>query len=227
MEKTTHISIALSAIAALASAACSGESTDETPNDNTMGGGSSQTQGGSGGEAGGGGTSSGTSGSSGASGSAGGAGFTERGACGQRGEAPVNTTMFGAGFEEYYILGDRGFEPEVCIVRFAVKHLGDAPPGCVDCLWTHLVGFEMPTVMLDMDGVCANSELGMDGERMDEIVASTAAYGFVSEFSGHNSVLMKFDETTQSWEPYGNATWNPMTDEFTFNNRQGICGYGG
>lgn len=238
MEKTKYISLAFASLAALASAACSGESEVEPPNESTMGGSSSQTQGGTGGEASAaGGTSSGMSGSGGMSGSSGtsgssgsgggGSGFTLRGACGQRGEAPVTTTMFGGGFEEYYILGDRGFEPEVCIVRFVSKHIGAAPAGCEDCLWTHLVGFEMPSVVLDMEGACANSELGMNSERMNEIVASTAAYGFVSEFSGHNSVLMKYDDATQTWNPHGNATWDPMTDAFTFNNLNGVCGYGG
>lgn len=225
MEKTKRISIVLAAIAALASSACSDDPTGEAPIDNTMGG--SAGQGGAGGETGAvGGTSSGSSGTSGAGGGGGsGSGFTQRGVCGQRGESSVSTTTFGDGFEEYYILGDRGFEPEVCIVRFVAKRLGDAPPGCVDCLWTHLVGFEMPAVVLDTDGVCANSELGMNSERMNEIVASTAAYGFVSEFSGHNSVLMKFNEATQMWSEYGNATWDPMTDAFRFDKRNGECNY--
>jgi len=218
MEKTKCISLAFTTLAALSSAACSDESGGGPPTDVTMGGSSSQTQGGSGG--------SGTSGSSGSGG--GGTGFTLLGACGQRGEAPVNATTFGEGFEEYYILGDEGFEPEVCIVRFVAKGVGgDVPPGCEDCLWTHRVGFEMPSVVLDTDGACANSKLAMTTERMNEIVASTATYGFVSEFSGHNSVLMKYNDATQIWDQYGNATWDPMTDTFTFNNRGGTCGYGG
>ena len=149
---------------------------------------------------------------------------TMRGVCGQTGQAPVSATSF-EGYEEYYLIADRGFGDIICNVRFNVVRLGEAPGGCEDCLWTHLVGFDTPTVITDVDGVCAESQLGLDAARIAEIVASTAAYGFVDEYSGHNSVLMKYEASTQTWSPYGNATWDMMTNAFRFDRRDGVCVY--
>lgn len=157
-------------------------------------------------------------------------GFTEMGVCGQRGEATVNETTF-TGFEEFFIISDEGFGDDICVVRFDVMRVGEAPDGCddptadVDCLWTHMVEFSNPSVVTDVDGVCANSELGLDADAIAEIEGSRAAYGFVSEFAGHNSVLMKYDEAMAKWDAYGNGTWDEAADMFGFDRRDGLCDY--
>ena len=77
-----------------------------------------------------------------------------------------------------------------------------------------------------MDGVCASSALGMTSARMSEITSSIVSYGYVFEFSGHNSVLLKYQDAEQTWEPHGNANWDPEADpNFRFDNRTGACGY--
>jgi hypothetical protein len=80
-------------------------------------------------------------------------------------------------------------------------------------------------VLTDIDGVCASSQLGLDGARIDEIEGSQAAYGFVDEYSGHVSVLMKYDDATGAWGPNGNANWSEETGELRFDRRDGFCGY--
>jgi hypothetical protein len=162
---------------------------------------------------------------------AGGAGtFSQVGVCGQRGQGTVDGATF-EGFEEFYLIGDEGFGEDICVVRFDVTRVGAAPLGCDDaaagnkCLWTHLVEYGNAKVVTDTDGVCENSELGLDTAAIAAITGSQVAYGFVSEYAGHNSVLMKYDEEAASWEAYGNATWDEPAAAFRFDRRDGFCGY--
>jgi hypothetical protein len=202
------------------------------------GAGAGMTGGGAGGSmagrsgAGSGGASSGTGGGTGTVGDAGaadgGGGFTEMGVCGQRGEATVNATEF-AGFEEFYIISEEGFGEDICVVRFDVARVGEAPAGCmdadVDCLWAHTVEFSNPSVVLDEGGVCSNSELGLDADAIAEIDGSRASYGFVSEVVGHANVMMKYDETMATWDAYGNGSYDEAEESFDFDRRDGLCDY--
>lgn len=149
----------------------------------------------------------------------------EQGVCGQRGQSPVTTTTSFEGFEELYLIADRGFGEDICVVRFDVVRVGDAPAGCEDCRWTHLVEYSTPTLVTDVDGVCENSELGLSAARIAEIEGSQAAYGYVFEYSGHNSVLLKYDADLDTWDPFGNATWDEETSAFRFDRRDGFCNY--
>ena len=156
--------------------------------------------------------------------------YSEVGVCGQRGQGTVDQSTF-AGYEEFYLIGEEGFGDEICVVRFEVSRVGPAPDGCddptadVDCVWTHLVEYGAGEVLTDVDGTCANSELGFDAARIDEVTGSQSAYGFVSEYAGHNSVLMAHDPATGSWDAFGNATWDPDSGAFRFDRRNGFCGY--
>ncbi len=152
------------------------------------------------------------------------AGFDAVGVCGERGEATVDESTYD-GYVEYYIIGDEGFGLDICIVRFEVSRVGDAPGGCDDCLWTHLLEYSNPAVLLDEDGVCARSELGLSLERMAEIAGTQVAVGFVREYAGHNSVLMKYQPETDSWEPNGNASWDDESSASRFDRRNGFCDY--
>lgn len=171
----------------------------------------------------------GTAGSA-AAGSGGSSQFTEVGVCGQRGEGMVTASAM-MGFEEHYIIGEEGFGEDICVVRFELKRVGEAPAGCddpagdVDCLWTHLVELGNPMVMTDVDGVCAKSEAALTMAKIAELTGTRAAYGFVSEFAGHNSVLMKYDEEKKAWDAHGTATWDDESGMFTFDRRDGICDY--
>ena len=178
-----------------------------------------------------GGTSGGSS-SSGSGGAGGEPGFSEEGVCGRRGRSTVTSTDTFEGYEEFYIIGDEGFGDDICIVRFDIVRVGEAPEGCDqfagaqdECLWTHLVEYQNPSVELDENGVCANSELGLDAEAIAEIEGSQVAYGFVSEYQGHNSVLLKHNAQNEQWIPAGNATWDEETSAFRFDARDGACRY--
>jgi hypothetical protein len=150
--------------------------------------------------------------------------YTESGVCGERGQGTATATTF-EGFEEFYLIGEKGFGSDICVVRFDVKRVGAAPDGCTDCKWSHQVEFSNPTVVTDVDGVCGKSELGFDAAKISATQGSKAAYGYVSQFVGHNSVLMKYGETSKMWDAYGNATWEEASGAFRFDRRNGACGY--
>jgi hypothetical protein len=158
------------------------------------------------------------------------AGSAQVGVCGQRGEATVDADSF-SGFEEFYLIGEEGFGEDICVVRFDVARVGDAPDGCddpaagVDCLWTHLVELSNPSVVTDEGGVCAGSDLGLDAEAIAALDGSRVAYGFVSEFAGHNSVLLKYDDGLGRWDAHGNGTWDQGASAFRFDRRDGYCDY--
>lgn len=184
------------------------------------------TSGGSGGDTGSGGSGETTSGG----GTAGGS-FTETGVCGVRSVGIVTADSFET-TEEIFLLGDEGLGDDLCIVRYTVSRVGDAPPGCDEnagqqdaCLWTHLVEYSEPEVVLDENGVCENSELGMSQEAIDAIDGTQVAYGYVFEYQGHNSVLMIFDQETETWEAGVNAGWDEESGDFTFDRRDGFCSY--
>ena len=179
----------------------------------------------------GGGTSSTTSGSNSAGGSGGDAAFPNLGVCGVRSQGTVTEDSFET-YEEHYLLGDEGLGEEVCVVRFDVKRVGDGPGGCDEfagqqqsCLWTHLVELENPQILVDEDSACENSELAMTAAAIAEIDGEQRAYGYVFEYQGHNSVLMGYDDATETWGPLVNAGWNEDTGEFQFDRRDGFCGY--
>ena len=144
---------------------------------------------------------------------------------------PRSTPTRSRAYEEFYIIGDEGFGDDICVVRFDVERVGAAPDGCddpaadVDCLWTHEIEYSNPSVMTDENGVCAKSELGLDAAAIAEIDGSRTAYGFVSEFVGHNSVILQYDAAMAKWIANGNATWDDETGAFRFDRRDGICNY--
>ena len=181
--------------------------------------------------AGGAGGNSSTTSGAGAGGSSGETGFAELGVCGVRSQGTVTEDSFET-YEEHYLLGDEGLGSEVCVVRFDVRRVDDGPGGCDEfagqqqsCLWTHLVELSNPQVLIDEDSACENSELAMTAEAIAEIDGEQRAYGYVFEYQGHNSVLMGYEDATDTWAPLVTAGWNEDTGEFQFDRRDGFCGY--
>jgi hypothetical protein len=187
----------------------------------------------SGGSSGNGGSSGEVSGKGGSSGSSGSGGGDEPqvGVCGLRSEGTVTVDDFET-YEELYLLGDEGFGEEVCIIRVDVVRVGEAPAGCDEmagqqdeCLWTHQVEYRNPEVVLDEDGACANSDLGMDAAAIAALEGQQLGYGYVFEYQGHNSVLMTYSEERSAWEAGVNAGWTESTGAFQFDRRDGFCDY--
>jgi hypothetical protein len=182
-----------------------------------------------------GGSSPGGSGGSATGGSSGG-GFTKTGVCGQRAEAMVTASTY-AGYEEFYmvsqeVVDDGRLDEFICLVRFDVTRVGTAPAGCVDlenvpCEWTNQVEFSNPTVLMDVDGACAKNELMWNAAWREGINGTRASYGYVDMYQGHDSVVMKAAGTpgSETWAVYGRGAWDPMTGDFSFDNRLGACQY--
>ena len=178
--------------------------------------------------------SGGTTGGGGTGGTGGGSGFTNVGVCGWRGKATASTTAFD-GYEERFILGDEGLGDPVCVVRYDFKKVSMTPPTgctacegtiCTPCEWTHVVEYSNPTVMVDMNGVCANSELAFTAAKVQSYVGMRAPIGFVREVAGaHGSAMIKYDTPMQKWIVFGNATFDPANGMFNHDYRDGVCLY--
>jgi len=204
----------------------------------TTGGSSGASTGGSAtGGSGGAGVTGGTGGSvTGGSGGSAGAGFTKRGICGQKSEATVTATAY-SGVEEFYMVSDENrqegiLDEYICLVRFDVMRVGEAPAGCVDlegvaCEWTHKIAFSNPTVVTNVDGACEKNELNWNAAWMDGIDGTEASYGFVDMYEGHNSVVMTAAGMAgaETWEVLGSAAWDMTSGDFAFDNRLGECRY--
>jgi hypothetical protein len=192
-----------------------GQGGTSLPNNSAIGGSTT----GSGGASlgGGGGGSGGTSGTS---------TYPNVGVCGETGTATADATSFD-GHEVRYIIGEEGFGTKVCQVQFDLKRVGDAPPGCTVCTWTHLLEYSNPTILTDADGVCAKSDLALDTAAIAKVVGSRVAIGFAAHLGGaHGSARMTYFEDKQAWDVAGNATWSETTKTFFFDDRQGYCNYG-
>jgi hypothetical protein len=221
-------------LTAAAGAGCGGNGSGTPGSGGSSGTGTAGSGGttGTGGTTGGGGRG-GTTGSGGTTGT-GGSGFTMVGVCGWRGSAMASATTFD-GYEERFILGDEGLGGPVCVVRYDFKKVSMTPqPGCnvcegtncTPCEWTHVVEYSNPTVMLDMNGACANSELGFTTAKIQSYVGMRPSIGFVREVLGaHGSAMMKYDTAMQKWDVFGNATFDPAMGRFNHDYRDGICLY--
>ena len=170
--------------------------------------------------------SSGTGGRTGSAGATGDAGgYTRVAVCGSRGRATADATSYD-GYEERFMIDDSGLGVDICVVRWDLKRVGAAPAGCTVCSWTHLVEYSNPTVITDTGGVCANSDLHLDAAAIAAVVGTRASIGFASMLGGaHGSARMKYFDTTQMWDVFGNATWDTSTNSFRYDYRDGFCNY--
>jgi hypothetical protein len=199
-----------------------------------MGGSSGASTGGS---ATGGSGGSGTGGTeTGGTGGSGGGGFTKRGICGQKGEGTVTATTY-EGTESWYMVSQENVEEGllddyICEIRFESERIGEAAANCADldgmpCVWTHKVRVGNPTVVTNVDGACEKNELVWNAAWIATQDGVESSYGYVSEYEGHNSVLMKASGSagSETWAVLGLASWEETTGEFSFDNRFGNCRY--
>lgn len=154
-----------------------------------------------------------------------GTGFENTGVCRVYGLATAEQGSV-EGVQEYYLKGDEGLGDVLCRVRFDLGTAGELPATeCTDCVWTAAVELTNPTIVEDVDGTCAASELGFDQEKLDEMNGLRFAWGWVFEYAGHSSVLMQYDENSDEWKPLGTADWNEEKKELWYDRTEGACGY--
>ena len=113
----------------------------------------------------------------------GGSAYTRVAVCGQRGPATATATTY-SGWEEFFMTGDEGLGDDVCVVRFDVKRSGAAPGGCTECSWTQTVEYSNPTIVKDVSGACANSDLGLTAAKIASVTGTQMSIGFVREWQG-------------------------------------------
>jgi hypothetical protein len=131
------------------------------------------------------------------------------------------------GFEDLYILTSSDDPVDVCRVRYELHAVGEPEVPCEICEWDVVVEKSHPKVVLDLGGACANSDLGLDNAAIEASVGERAAFGFASEYVGHASILMRYNEASGRWEGFTPANWDPEISVLRYNSRDGICTYAG
>jgi hypothetical protein len=115
--------------------------------------------------------------------------FPNGAACGEDGNATAEACSYD-GYEEFTVWGEDGLgDPitsRVCVVRFDVKRVGNAPAGCAKCAWTQTVEYSNPRVMVDTSGACANSSFGLSTDKIARLNGCRVAVGFEPNCLDHD-----------------------------------------
>lgn len=141
-------------------------------------------------------------------------------------DASESQTAF-QGYEEFYIMTNEDDPVDVCRVRYELYAVQEPAIACVECVWDVVVERRNPSVIIDLDGACANSDLALDAASIAAEEGERVAYGFVNEFVGHEYVLMRFNDDLGAWEAVTNASWDEETGDLMYDRRDGFCRYGG
>jgi len=151
-------------------------------------------------------------------------GFTMVGLCGFSGEATVSVASY-EGWEEYYLIGDEGYGAELCLVRYPVTVVADTiAPDCPGCLWAHVVEYGQPQITANVDGVCADSELGLTAEVIASYVGRRLTYGASADEYG-NGTFVVYAEGSGTWESGPEVTQGNLGAFFAYDGAYSACDY--
>jgi hypothetical protein len=136
--------------------------------------------------------------------------FPKAAACAEEGEAIANANAYD-GHEDLLVIDNEGTLETVCQIRFTVKRVGTAPPGCrytkegatteTDCVWTQTVEYSNPMMMVDVNGACANSGYGLNSEKIEKFNGCRAAIGYAPECLDHEGACrMKYYAPMGKWD---------------------------
>jgi hypothetical protein len=131
------------------------------------------------------------------------------------------------GFEERYILTGDDDPVDVCRVRYELHAVGEPSLACAECRWDALIERRNPSIIVDVDNACANSDLALDAAGIAAFESEQLEYGFVYEYVGHSNVLVRLNRDRGTWEAVTFANWNEATGDFYYDRRDGFCSYGG
>ncbi len=142
--------------------------------------------------------------------------FPNGGVCGEVGEATATACAYD-GFEDFTVLGEDGqgdpITSRVCVIRFTVKRVGNAPPGCPKCTWTQTVEYSNPTIMVDVNGACAKSGYALDAAKIAKINGCRVAVGFEADCLDHNGACRwTYSVATGMWTLGSGVTYCPAAD---------------
>jgi hypothetical protein len=131
------------------------------------------------------------------------------------------------GFEDQYILTADDDPVDVCRIRYELHAVAEPAVPCTICEWDVVLEKRNPSVLVDLNNACANSDFGLDEAAISASVGERVAYGFAEESVGHASILMRYNIGSGRWEEYTVSNWNPLVSEFRYKRRDGMCSYAG
>lgn len=131
------------------------------------------------------------------------------------------------GFEEVYITTGDDDPVDVCRIRYELRAVGEPSSACAECSWDVLIERRNPSVIVDVDHACANSDLALDAAGVAAFEGEPVEYGYVDEFMGHSNVLVRLNRDRGTWEAVTFANWSETTGDLFYDRRDGFCGYGG
>jgi hypothetical protein len=129
--------------------------------------------------------------------------FPNGGVCGEDGSATATACAYD-GTEDFVVWGEDGLgDPitsRVCVIRFDVKRVGNAPPGCARCGWTQTLEYSNPRMMTDVNGACANSGYGLTSAKIAQINGCRVAVGYEPDCLDHDGACRwKYYVSTGMW----------------------------
>ena len=149
--------------------------------------------------------------------------YAQTGICGTTATGVATTDTF-RGQEERYLIGDEGYGDDVCRVRYSLNVIGEPRTDCPNCSWAFDLQIADASIIAESESGCTDSSLALDGTAISELNGQQTAYGYVEEYMGHSSVIMRANLKGQ-WEAIAFASWNPKTGEFSYDRKDGHCGY--
>jgi hypothetical protein len=136
--------------------------------------------------------------------------FPKGAACGEEGDATASACTYD-GHEDLLVLGEDGLGDPVCRIRFTVKRVGNAPPGCrytnhdtgmqTNCEWTQTLEYSNPVVMVNVNDACANSGYALNAAKIDKVNGCRVAIGYAPGCGDHDTACrMKYRVSLGGWD---------------------------
>lgn len=137
--------------------------------------------------------------------------FPNGAACGEEGEATASACAYD-GYEDLIVFGgEGGLGDPVCLIRFTVKRVGNAPAGCrymnqktameTNCVWTQTVEYSNPVMMVNVNDACANSGFALNAAKIAKVNGCRVAIGYAPDCGDHDSACrMKYRVSLGGWD---------------------------
>ena len=131
-----------------------------------------------------------------------------------------------SGTEDWYFIADEGAGDDICRIRYNVEHSAtrtDCPSsGHSDCIWAWDVVVSGAAIVSE-SGIGCSGSFGLNAHTVSGLDGSTFGLGYNPDYYGHAAVMVR--DMGKGWNVVSFATWNEVTEAFTYQWDQGFTEY--